>query len=67
MDLYQPIKAGLMYFGTKLWVDMFIHDCNIGHPNYKGARKALLEFTERIGVGYVVLLDNKTAVITKMR
>ncbi len=56
-----------MYFGTKLWGDMFIHDCNIGHPNYKGARKALLEFTERIGVGYVVLLDNKTAVITKMR
>lgn len=67
MDLYQPIKAGLEYFYPRLCVGgyIFIHDCNIGHVNYKGARTALLEFTEKENVGYVMLPDNKTAVITK--
>lgn len=68
MDLYQPIKAGLEYFYPRLSKGgyIFIHDCNIGHVNYKGSRTALLEFiTERENIGYVMLPDNKTAVITK--
>ena len=44
---------------------IFIHDCNIGHINYSGARAALLEFVEKIKVGYVMLPDNRTAVIAK--
>ena len=67
MDLYQPIKAGLEYFYPRLTGGgyIFVHDCNIGHVNYKGARIALLEFTEKESIGYVMLSDNKTAVITK--
>lgn len=67
MDLYRPIKAGLEYFYPRLCKGgyIFIHDCNIGHVNYKGARIALLEFTEKENIGYVILPDNKTAVITK--
>lgn len=67
MDLYQPIKAGLEYFYPRLNRGgfIFIHDCNIGHVNYKGARKALLEFVEKENIGYVMLADNKTAAITK--
>lgn len=42
-----------------------MHDCTIGHVNYKGARIALLEFAEKENIGYVMLPDNKTAVITK--
>lgn len=42
-----------------------MHDCNIGHVNYKGARIALHEFVEREKIEYVMLSDNKTAVITK--
>lgn len=67
MDLYQPIRAGLEYFYPRLCRGgyIFIHDCNIGHVNYKGARVALLEFVEKEKIGYVMLPDNKTAVITK--
>lgn len=67
MDLYQPIRAGLEYFYPRLAKGgyIFIHDCNIGHLYYKGARVALLEFAEKMGVSYVMLPDNKTAVITK--
>lgn len=67
LDLYQPIKAGLEYFYPNLVGGgyIFIHDCNIGHINYSGARAALLEFVEKIKVGYVMLPDNRTAVIAK--
>lgn len=67
MDLYQPIKAGLEYFYPRLTGGgyIFVHDCNIGHINYKGARIALLELAEKEKIGYVMLPDNKTAVITK--
>lgn len=67
MDLYQPIKAGLEYFYPRLTKGgyIFVHDCNIGHVNYKGARIALLEFTKKENIGYVMMPDNKTAVITK--
>lgn len=67
MDLYQPIKAGLDYFYPRLCGGgyIFIHDCNIGHAVYKGARTALLEFAEKEKIGYVMLPDNKTAVIVK--
>lgn len=67
MDLYQPIKAGLEYFYPRLECGgyIFVHDCNIGHDNFKGSRKALLEFVEKTGIGYVMLPDNCTAVITR--
>lgn len=67
MDLYQPIRAGLEYFYPRLSGGgyIFIHDCNIGHVHYKGARIALLEYTEKQRIGYVMLPDNHTAVITK--
>lgn len=67
MDLYQPIKSGLEYFHPRLTGGgyIFVHDCTIGHVNYKGARIALLEFAEKENIGYVMLPDNKTAVITK--
>lgn len=67
MDLYQPIKAGLAYFYPKLAGGgyIFVHDCNIGDARYRGPRAALLEFAEQAKVGYVMLPDNATAVITK--
>lgn len=67
MDLYVPLKAGLEYFYPRLLRGgyIFIHDCNIGHDDYKGARIALLEFIEKENIGYVMLPDNCTAVITK--
>lgn len=67
MDLYQPIKAGLEYFYPRLLKGgyIFIHDCNIGHSSYKGARVALQEFTRKENIGYVMMADNSTAVITK--
>lgn len=67
MDLYQPIKAGLEYFYPRLSRGgyIFIHDCNISRHVFKGPRIALLEFTERENIGYVMLSDNLTAVITK--
>lgn len=67
MDLYQPIKAGLEYFYPRLSRGgyIFVHDTDIGHDNYKGARVALMEFVEKEKIGYVMLPDTKTAVITK--
>lgn len=67
MDLYQPIKSGLEFFYPRLQGGgyIFVHDCCIGHVNYKGARIALLEFIEKEKIGYVMLPDNSTAVITK--
>lgn len=67
MDLYQPIKAGLEYFYPRMSTGgyIFVHDCMKGHPNYKGARAAFLEFTDKMGIGYVILPDNGTAVIVK--
>lgn len=67
MDLYQPIKAGLEFFYPRLLKGgyLFVHDCNISHSSYKGARVALLEFAEKENVGYVMMTDNSTAVITK--
>lgn len=67
MDLYQPIKAGLEYFFPRLSSGgyIFVHDCNIGDARYRGPRAALLEFVEREKIGYVMLPDNATAVITK--
>lgn len=68
MDLYQPIKAGLEYFYPRLAKGgyIFVHDCNIGNINYRGARVALLEFCEKNKIGYVMLPDDYcTAVLTK--
>lgn len=67
MDLYQPILAGLEYFFPRLVQGgyIFIHDCNIDHFMYRGARKALLEFVQKVKIGYVMLPDDRTAVITK--
>ena len=67
MDLYQPIKAGLEYFYPRLLRGgyIFIHDCDIGQGHYKGARTALEEYVEQKHIGYVMLPDHCTAVITK--
>lgn len=67
MDLYQPIYAGLEYFYNKLVKGgyIFVHDCRIGHLNYRGARAALIDFCNKYDIGYVMLPDNMTAVITK--
>lgn len=67
MDLYQPILAGLEYFFPRLSLGgyIFVHDCNIGNSYYRGARQALLEFIQKVKIGYVMLPDNRTAVITK--
>lgn len=66
MDLYQPIYAGLQYFYPRLSRGgyIFIHDCR--NPGYLGARKAVLQFCDEMGIGYVPLSDDwGTAVITK--
>lgn len=66
MDLYQPIYEGLCYFYPRLNKGgyIFVHDCrNLG---YLGARKALIDFCDEVGIGYVPLQDHwGTAVITK--
>lgn len=68
MDLYQPILAGLEYFYPRLCAGgyIFIHDCYIETATfYGGARQALLEFAHKEKIGYVMLPDGITAVITK--
>ena len=67
MDLYKPIKAGLEFFWPRLSRGgyIFIHDCNLNHLNFGGARQAVLEFCEEKQIGYVMLPDDYTAVLTK--
>ena len=68
MDLYQPILAGLEYFYSRLCAGgyIFVHDCNIEQATFNGgSRQALLEFVHKEKIGYVMLPDCMTAVITK--
>lgn len=67
MDLYKPIKAGLEFFWPRLSRGgyIFVHDCNLNHLNFGGARQAVLEFCEENQIGYVMLPDGYTAVLTK--
>ncbi len=65
-DLYEPIYAGLTWFYPRLVRGgyIFVHDCC--NAEYKGARQALLDFSQKHQVGYVILPDEHgTAVITK--
>ena len=69
-DLYAPILAGLRYFYPKLSAGgyIFIHDFN--GLTCKGVRRAVKEFCDEVGIGYVCLPDSiekGTAVITKGR
>lgn len=67
MDLYQPILAGLEYFYPRLCAGgyIFVHDCHIEQAEFRGARQALLEFVHKENIGYVMLPDGSTAVLTK--
>lgn len=57
MDLYQPMLNGLMYFWERLEKGgyLFIHDFT--SEKWHGTRKAVLEFCEMKGVGYVPVFD----------
>lgn len=66
MDLYKPIYEGLKFFYPKVVQGgyIYVHDCR--NPDYKGASKAVLDFCNEMGIGYVCLPDVcGTAVIAK--
>src|SRR5207244_2449439 len=65
-DLYQPIYSGLQFFYPKLVKGgyIFVHDFN--NDDYKGARKAVLQFCKENDISYLPLPDTGgTAVISK--
>jgi O-methyltransferase len=65
-DLYEPILAGLEYFYPRLEAGgyIFVHDFN--NEEYKGARKAVIEFCNKNKVAYLPVGDiGGTAIISK--
>ena len=62
-DLYEPILAGLEYFYPRLEKGgyIFIHD--FGTYQFKGARKAVLEYCAKQDISYVPILDSCLSVI----
>jgi len=65
-DLYEPIYNGLNFFYPKLAKGgyIFIHDFN--NDEYKGSRKAVQQFCQEQGIGYMPLPDSGgSAVIVK--
>lgn len=65
-DLYQPIIEGLRFFYPKLQNGgyIFIHDFN--NEEYKGARKAVMEFCDENNINYLPIPDNGgSAIISK--
>lgn len=65
-DLYEPIFAGLEYFYPRLEKGgyIFIHD--FGMYQFKGAKKAVLEYCNKQNISYVPILDScLSAIITK--
>jgi O-methyltransferase len=65
-DLYQPIYNGLQYFYPRLVAGgyIFVHDFN--NDQYKGARKAVMQFCEEQKIGYLPLPDvGGSAIIMK--
>lgn len=65
-DLYQPILEGLRFFYPRLQNGgyIFIHDFN--NEEYKGSRKAVMEFCEEHRINYLPIPDNGgSAIISK--
>ena len=65
-DLYEPIYAGLNYFYRRLSAGgyIFVHDFN--NEEYKGCRRAVIEFCNRTKISYLPLADiGGSAVIAK--
>jgi O-methyltransferase len=65
-DLYEPILAGLNYFYPRLEAGgyIFVHDFN--NEEYKGARRAVIDFCQRNQISYLPIADiGGTVVITK--
>jgi O-methyltransferase len=56
-DLYEPILAGLEFFFNRMCRGgfIFVHDYN--DDLYPGAKKAVLEFSERRGVPFIPVTD----------
>jgi O-methyltransferase len=56
-DLFDPIRAGLLFFYPRLnkGGTIFVHDFST--PGYAGVRKAVLEFCQENKIGYVPLSD----------
>ena len=63
MDIYQSTYDGLVYFFEKLVAGgyIFVHDFGL----WEGARKAVMQFCKEQKIGYVLISDNNTAVLTK--
>lgn len=67
-DLYDPIYNGLDFFYPKLSPGgyIFVHDFN--NEEYKGARKAVIEYCQKFNCSYVPVGDTGgTAIISKGR
>jgi O-methyltransferase len=65
-DLYEPILAGLEFFYPRLSSGgyIFVHDFN--NEEYKGARQAVVEFCDKMKIGFTPIADiGGTAVIAK--
>ena len=65
-DLYEPIYAGLNFFYPKLVSGgyIFIHDFN--NSNYKGARKAVVQFCNEQKINFIPIPDSSgSAIIAK--
>ena len=65
-DLFDPLYAGLQFFYPKLSKGgyIFIHDFN--NDGYKGARKAVEQFTTENNISFVPIPDSGgSAIITK--
>jgi O-methyltransferase len=65
-DLYEPIYNGLVFFYPRLANGGYIlvHDFN--NDNYKGSRKAVEQFCQEQGVGFMPIPDSGgTAIIAK--
>jgi len=65
-DLFEPILAGLNYFYPRLAYGgyIFVHDFN--NEEYKGSRKAVLEFCRERNIAYFPIADiGGSAIICK--
>jgi len=65
-DLYEPLYSGLQYFYPRLVRGgyIFIHDFN--NDEYKGSRRAVEQFCDENGIGYLPIPDTGgSAVIVK--
>lgn len=66
-DLYKPILAGLEFFWPRLAPGGYIFVDDLAHNGLHGVRDAVIDFSKKIGVGYVSIYDgtDATAVFAK--